>query len=69
MNNDPINPTRGPVIKWAIRFGAAGLFGGLLVGLSHGGGVAFAVGMAIPGGLFAALVGVVIGLIFKVAGK
>lgn len=69
MSSEPTTPTRGPVIKWAIRFGAAGFFGGLLVGLSQDGSVAFAVGMAIPTGLFAAFLGAVIGLIFKAARK
>ncbi len=68
-NADPVTHKTGPVAKWAIRFGAAGFFGGLMMGVSQGGGLAFAVGMAIPAGLFASLVGAIIGLFIKVVGK
>lgn len=39
------------------------------MGLSQGDGLAFAVGMAIPAGLFASFVGTIIGLFLKVVGK
>jgi len=65
VTTQPSNPIR----KWAIRVGAAGLFGGVVMGLSKGGGIAFAIGMALPVGLLAAIVGAVLGVIIKVVKK
>ena len=69
MNSDTPKSSNGPVAKWAIRLGAAGLFGGLLIGISKGGGLAFAAGMALPVGLFAAICGAVVGFVIKAATK
>lgn len=69
MNSETPSPSSSPVAKWAIRLGAVGLFGGLLLGISKGGGLAFAVGMALPVGLFAAIGGVVIGFVIKAVNK
>lgn len=69
MNSETSKPTNSPVATWAMRFGAVGWFGGLLMGLGKGGGFAFAVGMALPVGLFAAIGGAVFGLIVKAVNK
>ncbi len=69
MNSDTPTPSGSPVAKWTIRLGAAGLFGGLLMGISKGGGLAFAVGMALPVGLFAAIGGAVVGFVIKAVTK
>lgn len=69
MNSDTPRPSGSPVVKWAIRLGAAGLFGGLLMGISKGGGLAFAVGMALPVGLVAAIGGAVVGFVIKAVNK
>lgn len=59
--------TRNSVARWALGLGAAGLFGGLLVGISKGGSFAFAVGLAVPVGLFTAIAGAIVGLLVKAA--
>ncbi|MFT3799749.1 MAG: hypothetical protein QM766_00885 [Burkholderiaceae bacterium] len=69
MNIESSAPASTPVAKWATRFGVAGLFGGLLMGLGKGGDLAFAVGMALPVGLLAVIGGAVFGLIVKVVNK
>lgn len=45
--------------------GAAGLFGGVLMCLSIGGGSACFIGMAFPVGLFSAALGAIVGVIIK----
>lgn len=55
-----------PISKWAIRVGAAGLLGGVLMCLSMGGGVACFIGIALPVGICAATLGAVVGIIIKV---
>lgn len=69
MNSDTPRASGSLVAKWAIYFGAVGLFGGLLMGISKGGGLVFAVGMALPVGLFAAIGGAVVGFVIKAVTK
>ena len=69
MNSETSKPPKSVVATWAMRFGVAGLIGGLLVGLGKGGGLAYAVGMALPIGLFAAIGGANVGLIVRVVTK
>ena len=69
MNSETSKPATIPVATWAMLFGAGGLFGGLLMGPGKGGGFAFAVRMALPVGLFAAIGGAVVGLIVKAVNK
>lgn len=45
MNSETSKLATSPVATWAMCFGAAGLFGGLLMGLGKGCEFAFAVGM------------------------
>lgn len=69
MNTDTSKPTSNPIATWATGLGAAGLFGGLLLGLSKGGGFSFAVGMSLPVGFVAAIVGAVVGVLIKAFNK
>ena len=69
MNSYTPRPSGSTVAKWAIRLGAAGLFGRLLMGLSNGGGLAFSVGMALPVGLSAVISGAVVGSVIKAVNK
>lgn len=58
-----------PISKWAIRVGAAGLFGGVSMCLSIGGGSACFIGMAFPVGLSSAALGAIVGVIIKATTK
>jgi len=69
MNNHQVTQPANPISKWAIRVGAAGLFGGVLIVLGQGGGVASVVGLALPIGIFSAVLGAIVGVIIKAASK
>jgi len=58
-----------PAVRWTLRLGAIGLFGGVLLCLSKGGGLACAVGVALPVAFVAAIAGMVVGVVIKVFRK